>query len=86
MLAGLQRKNVGLLNYCCYRIGDTQEHLENDRDYINFQRTLANATMEISMYVLENLDQTQTLAENLVEKFFNGKTLLHKLHLDTTYL
>ena len=81
LLAGLQRKNVNLLIRSFYRIDDTAEHMQNGRDYINFQRNIATATMQIEPYVLENPDQTQSLAENLVEKFFNGENSTAKIGL-----
>jgi len=79
LIAGLKRKNVGLLNCCYYRIDDTDEHMQNGLDYINFQRQLATATMRIEPYVLEKPDQTKSLAENLIERFFVGENSTAKI-------
>ena len=84
-LAGLERKNV-ILFMSNYRRIDHDAILYNrSHDYVKFMHERANAKVDIDVFFLENPNQSKSVAENQVEKFFAGEYsiahLVKKFHV-----
>lgn len=73
LLSSFRRRNVLLLNSNCYRIDDNPILRERSYEYSNFCRSRATASIQIDQFFLNDPDQTKSLTENLIEKFFNGE-------------
>lgn len=62
---------INILRY--YRIDNDEELLKRSREYHNFQSSISTATIQIEQFFIENPDQTKSLIENMIEKFFSGE-------------
>jgi len=73
LFEGFQRKGALVLHYTCNRIDNNLELKERQYEYLNFCLSRATASIEVEQFIVENPDQTKSLAENLTEKLFSGE-------------
>ena len=73
MSAAFERKNIKINILRYYRIDNDAELLQRSREYHNFQNSISTASIQIEQFYIETPDQTKTLIENMMEKFFSGR-------------
>jgi hypothetical protein len=73
LYAAFERKNIKINIVRYYRIDNNPELFQRSKDYHNFQNSISTATIQIEQFHIDNPDQTKTLIENMMEKYFSGK-------------
>ncbi|MFY0602707.1 MAG: hypothetical protein JXQ93_02075 [Flavobacteriaceae bacterium] len=73
LLAGFKRRGIIILNINCYRIDNNQILRNRAYEYCQFSKEQATASIEVEQFILSNPDQTKSLSNNLIEKFYNGE-------------
>lgn len=70
--SAFERRNVKIKLLRYYRIDNDATLLKRSREYYEFSKSISTASIQIEQFFLENPDQTKTLVENMMEKFFSG--------------
>ncbi len=74
LIAGIKRNGITIFFYVQYNRLDNNPQLKARMyEYYQFYKSRATASIKIEQYLLENPDQTKSLAENLSDCFFNGE-------------
>ena len=73
LIAGFRRKGIMLFTYSFYRIDHDDFTRQRTYEYLTFCRSIATAQVQVEQFVLENPDQTKSLADNMIDKFFKGE-------------
>jgi len=73
LVAGFKREGATFFTAHYYRIDNDQELKERTYEYCEFCRKTATASIQIEQFLVENPDQTKSLADNLTQKLFNGQ-------------
>ena len=73
LLSGINRRNVFLLYHSFFRIDNDPILRERSYEYFNFCISRATASIQIDQFILEDPDQSKSLTENMINKFFSGE-------------
>lgn len=79
LIAGFTRKGVDVFPPTYYRIDNNPQLKERSREYYEFYRARATATIEIEQFLLDNPKQNKSLFENLTERLFAGEDSTAKI-------
>ena len=74
LLAAIRRQGGIFISSTSYRIDHDPQLVARTHQYSIFFQTIATASIEISQFRFESPDQTQSLIDNLMNKFYNGES------------
>jgi hypothetical protein len=79
LLSGFNRRNVIVFSSNYHQIDNDPILRQRSYEYSQFCQKQATASIQIEQFILEDPDQTKSLADNLIEKLFNGEKSTAKI-------
>lgn len=73
LIQGFARNGAEVLHSSCHRIDNNPELKERQYEYFKFYLSRATASIKLEQFSVESPDQSKSLAENLMNKFFAGE-------------